>query len=81
MSKAMAQRPSDVYRVEERHGNWVAYCFDAAVIAWGTACDAALEGAANGAKTADAGKLAQRRVLRAWLGAEATGGYRDPSKS
>lgn len=80
MSKAMSVRPSDVYHIKERYGDYVAYCFDSAVIAWGSAFDAAIETASNGAKTTDGGKLAQRRVLRAWLGAEAMGGFRDPSK-
>lgn len=80
MSKSMAVRPSEVYRIKEQYGDYVAYCFDSAVIAWGTAFDAAVEGASGGAKTADGGRLAQRRVLRQWLGAEAMGGFRDPSK-
>ena len=80
MSKAMSVRPSEVYLIKQRYGDWVAYCFDSAVISWGTAFDAAIESASGSAKTADGGKLAQRRVLRAWLGAEAMGGFRDPSK-
>lgn len=80
MSKAMSVRPSSIYRIKERFGEFAEYCFDSAVIAWGTAFDAALEGASGSAKTPEAGALAQSRVVRQWLGAEAAGGYRDPSK-
>jgi hypothetical protein len=80
MSKAMGQRPSAVYQIEERYGSYAAYCFDAAVVAWGTAFDAAVENSSSEAKSKDAARLAQHRVIRSWLGAEATGGYRDPAK-
>lgn len=75
----MSTRPSAVYGVKERFGTYAEYCFDAAVIAWGTAFDGALEEAGSNAKTTEAARAAQGRVLRRWLGAEATG-YRDPGK-
>lgn len=76
----MSVRPSAVYEIRARYGSYAEYCFDSAIIAWGTAFDAALEGASNEAKSADAGRQAQGRVLRKWLGAEAAGGYRDPNQ-
>lgn len=72
-------RPSAVYGIRERYGNYAEYCFDGAVIAWGTAFDRALEEAGSNAKTTEAARQAQGRVLRLWLGAQATG-YRDPAK-
>lgn len=75
----MGARPSHVYRVEQRHGTYAAYCFDAAVISWGSAFENALEQAGSNAKTTQAAERAQATVLRRWLGAQATG-YRDPGK-
>lgn len=75
----MASRPSAIFRVEEQYGTYAAYCFDSAVIAWGTAFDGALDAATADAKSADAARSAQGRVLRRWLGAEVTG-YRDPNQ-
>lgn len=79
MSKAMGVRPSAVFKVEEQYGSYGAYCFDSAVIAWGTAFDGALEQASSNAKSTEAAQAAQGRILRRWLGAEVTG-YRDPTK-
>lgn len=79
MAKAMGTRPSQVYRVAERHGTYAAYCFDAAVISWGSAFDNALEQAGSNAKTTQAAERAQGTVLRRWLGVQATG-YRDPAR-
>lgn len=75
----MGQRPSTIYQVEARHGTYAAYCFDAAVISWGSSFDNALEQAGSKAKTAEAAERAQGTVLRRWLGTQATG-YRDPAK-
>lgn len=75
----MGARPSQVYRVEQRHGTYAAYCFDSAVIAWGSAFDNALEEAGSNAKNTAAAQRAQGTVLRRWLGAQATG-YRDPAQ-
>lgn len=74
----MGARPSQVYRVEQRHGTYAAYCFDAAVISWGSSFENALEQAGSKAKTTEAAERAQGLVLRRWLGAQATG-YRDPA--
>lgn len=79
MSKATGTRPSSIYMVEERHGTYAAYCFDSAVITWGSAFENALEQAGSNAKTTQAAERAQGTVLRRWLGAQATG-YRDPGK-
>lgn len=79
MAKAMGARPSQVYRVEQRHGTYAAYCFDAAVIAWGSAFENALEQASSNAKNTQAAERAQGTVLRRWLGTQATG-YRDPAR-
>lgn len=74
----MACRPSAIYGVEAEHGKYAAYCFDSAVIAWGSAFDNALQEAGSNAKTAQAGQAAQGRVLRRWVGA-GPGSYRDPA--
>lgn len=79
MSKAMGTRPSAIYGIRERHGTYAEYCFDAAVIAWGSAFENALERAGSTAKTTEAAERAQGTVLRRWLGAQATG-YRDPAQ-
>lgn len=79
MSKAMKVRPSSIYKVEERHGTYAAYCFDSAITTWGSAFESALEQAGSNAKTTQAAERAQGTVLRRWLGAQATG-YRDPGK-
>lgn len=76
----MKVRPSSVYRIEDRHGTYAAYCFDSAVITWGTAFENSLEQATSNAKTTQAGERAQRAALRRWLGPQAAGGYRDPGK-
>lgn len=77
MSKAMGSRPSTIFRVEQRHGTYAAYCFDAAVISWGSSFENALEQAGSKAQNQQAAERAQGTVLRRWLGAQATG-YRDP---
>lgn len=75
----MKVRPSSIYKVEERHGTYAAYCFDSAITTWGSAFESALEQAGSNAKTTQAAERAQGTVLRRWLGAQATG-YRDPGK-
>lgn len=79
MSKATGSRPSSLYKVEERHGTYAAYCFDSAVIAWGSAFENALEVAGSKAQNQQAAERAQGTVLRRWLGIQATG-YRDPAR-
>lgn len=79
MTKALGKAPSEIYRVEERHGSYAAYCFDSAVTTWGSAFENALEEASSNAKNTAQAQRAQGTVLRRWLGPQATG-YRDPGK-
>lgn len=79
MSKAMHCRPSAVIRVEDSWGSFAAYCFDSAVVHWGTSFDAALQEAASNAKTAQAAEHAQGRVLRRWVDL-GTAAYADPNR-
>jgi len=69
-------RPSAVYGIEV--GSLEAYAFDSAVVRWGTAFEAALSDAAQGAKTEQAAEGARQRVLRRWLPSQRR--YADPSK-
>lgn len=65
LAKACFCRPSDLYGLTEN--DWVAYCFDDAVIEFGTRLDAALEEAGDGAKTVAEGKRKQQAILARWL--------------
>ena len=76
MARSMRCRPSEVYGLES--GSFEAYAFDSAVVRWGTALEAALSDAANGAKDSQAAEAARQRVLRRWLPSERR--YADPSK-
>jgi hypothetical protein len=75
MSRAMHCRPSAVYGLAP--GSLEAYAFDSAVVRWGTAFEAALQDAVQGAKTDQAAAAARQRVLRRWLPSERR--YADPS--
>lgn len=73
-------RPSQVLDLARTHGAYAVYCFDSAVVRWGTAFDAAISEAAEKAKNPQAGVAAQMRVLRRWVDVGAAG-YRDPAHS
>lgn len=70
-------RPSQVYGIEG--GSFEAYAFDSAVVRWGSAFQAALSDATQGAKNEQAAEAARARVLRRWLPTQRV--YADPSKS
>lgn len=72
----MRCRPSAVYGLEE--GSFEAYAFDSAVIRWGSAFNAAVSEASQGAKDANAAEAARGRVLRRWLPSERR--YADPAQ-
>jgi len=79
MSRAMKCRPSAVYNVDGQHGSYAAYCFDTAIVAWGTAFEADVHKAVESAKTPQARQAAQGRVLRRWVDVGAAG-YADPAR-
>ena len=76
MARAMKCRPSEVYGLEP--GSFEAYAFNSAVVRWGTAFDAALSEATQGAKSEQAAESARQRVLRRWVPSERR--YADPAK-
>jgi hypothetical protein len=76
MAKAMNCRPSQVYGLEE--GSFEAYALDSAVVRFGSAFEAAVSDATNGAKNPEAAEAARHRVLRRWLPSERR--YADPAK-
>jgi hypothetical protein len=57
-------RPSEVYRIADA---FEAYCFDAAVIRWGTAFEAAATKAQQGATDQKTSERAVARVVRRWM--------------
>lgn len=67
----MRCRPSDVYAIQ---GDFRRYCFDNAVITFGTALEAALDKVS--AKTEKAREMKRARVLDRWLDRELK--YRAP---
>lgn len=71
LSKSLRTRPSDVYGIR---GEFRRYCFDKAVVTFGTALEAALEEVE--AKTDKARALKRARVLDRWLDRELK--YRNP---
>jgi hypothetical protein len=73
--KAYGVPPSVSLRIQHP---LIAYAVDNSVGLWGQCLEAALQEAASGAKTPEAGAKAQQRVLRAWLPSERR--YADPSK-
>jgi hypothetical protein len=64
MSKAMRVPPSEVISIKDE---FVAYAFNSAVILWGTAFDAAVQDAVNGAKSQEQAEAKQRQVVRRWI--------------
>lgn len=64
MSKALKCRPSDVLGLTEPIER---YAFDSAVVLWGSAFDAAVEGAARDAKTQQEAENKINGVVRRWL--------------
>lgn len=75
----MHSRPSEVYGIERAYGSFAAYCFDSAVVAWGTAFESALENSIQGAKNSQAAQRVQGQVLRRWVDV-GTAGYADPAQ-
>jgi hypothetical protein len=73
----MKCRPSAVYGIEP--GSFEGYAFDSAVVRWGTAFEAALSDAAQGAKSEQAAEGARAQVLRRWLPSQRR--YADPNKA
>jgi hypothetical protein len=65
LSQAIRSRPSDVFRIEEEFGPYVAYCFDNAVVAFGRALEAELDSVEG--KTGKEINRKRDRVLRKWL--------------
>lgn len=69
-------RPSAVYGMEP--GSFEAYALDSAVVRWGTAFQAAVSDAVQGAKTEQAAEMARQRTIRRWLPSQRV--YADPGK-
>jgi len=65
-----------VYGLEQ--GSFESYAFDSAVVRWGSAFDAALQDAVQGAKNEQGAEAARQRVIRRWLPSERR--YADPAK-
>ena len=66
LAKSCFCRPSDLFDLTDN--TWVAYCFDEAVIEFGSRLENELEKAAQGAKTSEDGERKQRAVMNSWLG-------------
>jgi hypothetical protein len=64
MSKSMHIPPAQVIGIK---GEFEAYAFNSAVVLWGTAFDAALSEAVQGAKSAEQAEAKQRQVVRRWI--------------
>lgn len=64
MSKAMRIPPAEVIGVRDP---LVAYALNSAVVLWGTAFDAAVSEAVNGARSQEQADAKQRQVVRRWI--------------
>jgi hypothetical protein len=66
-AKTWKKPPSEIYRVAEQHGEYAAYCFDKAVMIFGSSYEADMHDAAMGAKTVADSKRAIKVVQARWL--------------
>lgn len=78
MSKTLQTRPSQIYFI---HDEVTAWCFDRAVMAFGTAVDADVDEAIHKSKNTNAAKANAQRTLRKWLSkkGDTRGMFRDPA--
>lgn len=66
-AKTWKTRPSEIYHIAEKHGDYAAYCFDKAVMVFGNAYDSDMHEAAMNAKTPADAKRAVKVVQQRWL--------------
>jgi hypothetical protein len=64
MSKAMKVPPASVIGIKDE---FTAYALNSAVILWGSAFDAAVQEAVQGAKSQEQADGKQRQVVRRWI--------------
>jgi hypothetical protein len=74
MSKAWGVRPSELFNIAS---DFEAWCFDRAVFTFGTALDAELKQAVDGAKNQRQAETRHAQVMQEWLGIKRK--FRDPA--
>jgi len=75
----MGVRPSETYFIDDELTAW---CFDRAVVTWGTALENNLEKELKKAKTDAAAQRIHARVMARWLDdGDTHGRFRDPGKT
>lgn len=74
MAKTYRTRPSAIYGI---HDEVAAYCFDRAVMIFGTALEKDLQDASDGAKSKQQAAGREQRVFARWFGEAAK--YKDPA--